>query len=336
MPILFPWSEYWTFYVGFTFFVLCLLALDLGVFHRSAHAVSMKEATVWSVVWVAMSLCFNYLFYHYAYNKFSTNETLLALPGFDPGVQAKVMAMEFLTGYIVEKSLSIDNIFIFVVVFSFFAVPPKFQHRILFFGILGALVFRALFIALGALLMQYQAVVIIFGILLILTGIKILFAPDKPVDPAKNPLIKYLKRYFRVIENIEQGKFFLKINGVLYVTPLFLALVFIEVSDILFAFDSVPAIFAITKEPLIVYTSNIFAILGLRSLYFLLANVVDKFYLLKYGLGVVLIFVGLKMTYLNEAFHGKFPIAWSLAFISIVIGLSIVASLCYPKKPHAH
>ncbi|NWF51140.1 MAG: TerC/Alx family metal homeostasis membrane protein [Ignavibacteriaceae bacterium] len=329
---LFPFTDYWLFYVLFTVFVLIVLALDLGVFHREAHEVKFKEAAIWSVIWVALALLFNFLFYHYSLWKFSTDEVLLSVPGFQPEVAAKNSALEFLTGYIVEKSLAVDNIFVFVVVFTFFAIPAKYQHRVLFFGIIGALIFRIIFIALGAILIQYKIIVIIFGVFLIFTGIKILFSPEKPIDPGKNPIIKLLKKYLPIHPQIEGQKFFIRQGKTLFATPLFLALVFIEISDIIFAVDSVPAIFAITKEPLIVFTSNVFAILGLRAMYFLLAGVVDKFRYLKYGLGVVLIFVGLKMVWLNDLYDGKFPITWSLLIIIAVIGISILLSLFIKKK----
>lgn len=324
---LFPFAEYWWLYVGFTVFVLGMLALDLGVFHRQAHEVGFREAATWSVVWVGLALVFNALLYWYCTWKFPQDARLLAVPGFDPQVAAKTTALEFLTGFIVEKSLAVDNIFVFVVVFTFFAIPAKYQHRVLFYGIIGALFFRIIFIALGSVLMQYKWIVVLFGVFLILTGIKILFAADKPMDPGKNPIIRGLKKLFRVTPDIQGDKFFLRKDGLLYATPLFVALVFIEISDIIFAVDSVPAIFAITKEPLLVFTSNVFAILGLRAMYFLLAGVVHRFRFLKYGLGLVLVFVGLKMVWLNEAFGGKFPITWSLAIIVTIIGSSIALSL---------
>jgi tellurite resistance protein TerC len=324
---LFPFAQYWWFYGLFTLFVLGMLALDLGVFHRHAHEVKAREALTWSGIWVTLALCFNYLFYQYCLWKFPQDARLTSLPGFDPEAMARTLSLEFLTGFLIEKSLAVDNIFVFVVVFSFFAIPPKYQHRVLFFGIIGALIFRIIFIAAGSVLMQYQFVVWIFGGILILTGLKILFAPQKPMDLSKNPVIRLLKRFARVTPNLEGQRFFLRKNGLLYVTPLFVALVFIEFSDIIFAVDSVPAIFAITNEPLIVFTSNVFAILGLRAMFFLLAGVVDRFRYLKYGLGVVLIFVGLKMTWLNEAFGGKFPIGWSLGIIATVLAVSVGISL---------
>jgi tellurite resistance protein TerC len=328
----FPFAEYWWFYLAFTGFVVLLLALDLGVFHRKAHAVSFREASVWSVVWIALALLFNYGFYQYAAWKFSHNPALLQMPGFDPDGAARQVGLEFLTGYVVEKTLSLDNIFVFVVVFSFFGIPAIYQHRVLFYGILGALVFRAIFIALGSALLQYEWIVWLFGAVLILTGLKMMFAPEKKVDPERNPLIRLFRRFVPVTAELHGQRFFVRMKGVLYATPLFVALLFLEFSDIIFAIDSVPAIFALTREPMIVFTSNIFAILGLRALYFLLAGAVERFSLLKYGLAVVLIFVGLKMVWLNEAFGGKFPITWSLAIIGGVIAVSIAASLVLTRS----
>jgi tellurite resistance protein TerC len=330
--ILFPFAEYWLFYVGFTTFVLLMLALDLGVFHREAHEVTFKESLIWSIVWISLALIFNFLFYKYAAWKFETDPRLLAIPGFDGEAAAKQVGLEFLTGFIVEKSLAVDNIFVFVVVFTFFTIPLKYQHRVLFFGIIGALIFRIIFIALGSILLQYGWIVILFGIFLIITGLKIIFAPEKPIDPEKKPVIKLFRKFFPVTPTIEGQKFFMRKEGILYATPLMVALLFIEVSDIIFAVDSVPAIFAITKEPLIVFTSNVFAILGLRALYFMLAGIIHKFRYLKYGLGIVLVFVGLKMTWLNDAFGGKFPISWSLIIIVTIIGASIFISLFKKEK----
>jgi tellurite resistance protein TerC len=322
--LLFPFEQYWWFYAGFTVFVLAMLALDLGVFHRDAHEVTVREAATWSVVWVALALAFNFAFYLYANWHLPQ---VPALAGLDHAQLARDSSLEFLAGYVVEKALAVDNIFVFVAVFSYFAVPLKYQHRVLFYGILGALVFRALFISLGSVLMQYHWVIVVFGVFLILTGIKIIFLPEKPIDPERNPLIRLLRRFMPVWPKIEGDRFWLRHEGVLYATPLFVALLFIEFSDIIFAIDSVPAIFALTNEPLIVFTSNIFAILGLRAMYFLLANVVRMFQYLKYGLGVILVFVGLKMVWLNQAFGGKFPIAWSLSIIGAILAASILVSV---------
>ncbi|MDQ3323873.1 MAG: TerC family protein [Acidobacteriota bacterium] len=316
---LFPFADYWWFYGGFLIFVFIMLALDLGVFNKKAHVVSFKEATVWSIVWVVLALIFNFGFYQYASGKF----------GDDIGQR---VALEFLTGYVLEYSLSIDNIFIFVLVFSYFGIPAKYKHRVLFYGILGALVFRATFIALGSALMQFHWIIYIFGAFLIVTGVKMMFSNDEEIEPEKNFLIRAFKRFMPVTHTIDDKSFFVKVNGVTHATPLFIALLFLEATDIIFAVDSVPAIFSITSEPLIVFTSNIFAILGLRSMYFMLAGVIDKFYLLKFGLAIVLIFVGLKMVWLNPLYDGHFPISWSLGFILGTILLSIVASLIFPKQ----
>ena len=317
--ILFPFAEYWWFYGLFLVFVLIMLALDLGVFNRKAHVVSFKEASIWSAVWVTLGLTFCFVFYQYTLSKFG------------PDI-AKTAALEFLTGYVIEYSLSIDNIFVFVLVFAYFGIPAKYKHRVLFYGILGALIFRAIFIAMGSALMQFHWVIYLFGGFLILTGIKMIFSGHEEIDPEKNLLIRIFKRFMPVTHEIDGKSFFLKRAGRWHATPLFIALLFLEATDIIFAVDSVPAIFAVTREPLIVFTSNIFAILGLRSMYFMLAGVVTKFHLLKYGLAAVLTFVGLKMVYLNDAFGGKFPITWSLGFIAGAIGLSIAASLMFPQK----
>ncbi len=329
--ILFPFADYWWLYVGFMAFVLAMLALDLGVFHRKAHAVSFREAATWSVVWIGLAFAFNALLYFYAKWKFAVDPRLMAIPGFNGDAVAWQTALEFLTGYIVEKSLSVDNIFIFVLVFGYFAIPAKYQHRVLFYGIVGALVFRAIFIAIGSALMQYHWVIIVFGVFLILTGLKMMFAPEKGLEPEKNPLIRLFRRFVPLTPQMHDEKFFVRLNNVWHATPLFVALLFLEATDVIFAVDSVPAIFALTKEPLIVFTSNIFAILGLRSLYFLLAGAVDKFYMLKYGLAVVLIFVGSKMAWLNNWYGGKFPIGYSLGIIAAVLAVSIVLSLLFPK-----
>ncbi|QYO65613.1 TerC family protein [Leptolyngbya sp. 7M] len=329
---LFPFAEYWWFYLGFTGFVLLMLALDLGVFHRKEHEVSFKEATIWSVVWISLALVFNFLLYRYTLWKFPLDERLMSIPGFVPDIAAWNVSLEFLTGYIVEKSLSVDNIFVFVVVFAYFAIPAKYQHRVLFYGIIGALVFRAIFIGMGSWLMQFHWVIYLFGGFLIITGLKMMFGPEKEIEPAKNPVIRLFTRFMPVTKELHGKKFFVREHGRWAATPLFIALLFLEMTDIIFAVDSVPAIFAITAEPMIVFTSNIFAILGLRSMYFMLAGAVSKFYLLKYGLSVVLIFVGLKMVWLNDAFGGKFPITWSLGFILTTILISVIASLLFPKS----
>jgi tellurite resistance protein TerC len=318
MALLFPFTAYWWFYAGFTGFVLLLLALDLGVFHRRAHVVSFRESVAWSIVWVSLALTFNYLFYLYAASTF----------GADAG---RRLGLEFLTGYIVEKSLAVDNIFVFVLVFSYFGIPPVYQHRVLFYGIIGALIFRAIFIALGAALMQYHAVVLLFGAFLLLTGVKMLWAPERRIEPERNPIVRLLRRVIPVTPTLHGQHFFVRRDRRWHATPLLVALLFLEMSDIIFAVDSVPAIFAISAEPLVVYTSNVFAILGLRAMYFMLAGAVERFHLLKYGLACILIFVGLKMVWLNDLYDGKFPITWSLAIIGALLGGSIAASWLWPS-----
>jgi tellurite resistance protein TerC len=280
VDLLFPLADYWPFYTAFVVFVLLLLALDLGVFHRDAHVVTFRESLAWSVVWVAVAMAFNYGLYRYSTAAFGAEE-------------GRRLGLEFLTGYLVEKSLAVDNIFVFVLVFAYFGVPPRYQHRVLFYGILGALVFRGIFIALGSVLMQYHAVVLLFGAFLLLTGVKMLFAPERKVEPEKNLLIRLFRRVMPITPEFHGQAFFVRLNGRLHATPLLVALAFLEMSDVIFAVDSVPAIFAISREPLIVFTSNVFAILGLRAMYFLLADAVARFHLLKYGLALILIFVGL-------------------------------------------
>jgi tellurite resistance protein TerC len=253
---------------------------------------------------------------------------------FGDGARREV-ALEFLAGYLVEKALAVDNIFVFVLVFRYFAVPPAFQHRVLFYGILGALVFRAVFIAIGAALLQFEAVMLLFGAFLLLTGARMLWSPEPRVEPDRNLLVRLLRRALPITPTFEGARFMIRRDGRLHATPLLVALVFLEVSDVVFAADSVPAIFALTREPLIVFTSNICAILGLRAMYFLLAGAMERFHLIGYGLACVLMFVGLKMVWLNAAFDGHFPIVWSLGIITMLIGGSVVASLAFPRRQAA-
>lgn len=318
--ILFPFAEYWTWYAAFVVGVLIVLAVDLGLFHRTAHVVTFRESVIWSAVWVSLALAFNYGLYQYAQTQF-------------PPDVADRIGLEFLTGYLVEKSLAVDNVFVFVLVFSYFAIPLEYQHRVLFFGIIGALVFRAIFIALGSVLMQYALVVLVFGVILIASGVKMFFAHGVKVDPGANPVVRLFKRWMPVTDTLHGQSFFVKLHGVWHATPLLIALLFLELSDIIFAVDSVPAIFALTREPFLVFTSNVCAILGLRAMYFMLAGAVERFHLLHYGLALILVFVGLKMVWLNDAFGGKFPIEWSLGIIASLLALSIVASLVKPRIP---
>ena len=329
---LFPFAEYWWLYLTFMMGVIAILAIDLGVFHRQSHEVSMKEAGIWVSVWVSLALLFNFGLYQFSLWKFGVDPRLLAIPGFDPAAAAWRVALEFLAGYVVEESLSVDNIFVFVIVFKYFGVPSRYQHRVLFYGIMGAFIFRTIFIVAGSVLIQYQAIVYLFGAFLIFTGVRLAYAPEGKVDPEKNTLIRIFRRFVPVTSDFQGQSFFVRRNGVLHGTPLVVALIFLEATDIVFAVDSVPAVFAITSEPLIVFTSNLSAILGLRSMYFLLAGALDKFHLLKYGLSVVLIFVGLKMVWLNDLYDGHFPIGVSLGIIGGVLALATIASLVWPQK----
>ena len=315
----FPFDQYWWFYGAFSVFVVLLLVADLSLFHRKAHQVGFREAALWTVVWASLALLFCGGLYAYT------------AANFGPAV-AKQTSLEFLTGYIVEWSLSLDNMFVFVLVFGYFGVANELQHRVLFYGILGALIFRGIFIALGSVLLEYGWMVIVFGAFLGFTGAKMLFADEKPVDLEKSAMLRVIRKFLRVLSGHSGARFFTRVNGKWFATPLLVTLLFIELTDILFAIDSVPAIFAITREPLVVFTSNVFAILGLRSLYFLLAGAVGKFHLLRYGLAIVLMFVGLKMAWLNQAWDGHFPMTISLGVIGGVLAVTIGLSLIFPKK----
>jgi tellurite resistance protein TerC len=295
--------ESMTLWIGFNVFVLVLLALDLGVFHRKAHEVSLKEAGIWSVVWVALALGFSAIIF---------------------GTRGSEAGTQFLTGYLIEKALSVDNIFVFVMLFSFFAIPAQYQHRVLFWGILGALVMRGIFIGAGAFVLErFHWVLYVFGALLVITGIKMARRVEA-FDLAKSSVLKFVRRWLPVTPTLHGERFWIRENGRRLATPLFLALVLVEVTDLVFAVDSIPAIFAITSDPFLVYTSNVFAILGLRSMYFLLAGVVHRFIYLKYGLAAVLVFVGAKML-LVDLF--KVPVTVSLTVVALTIAISVVASL---------
>ena len=297
------------FWVVFVAFVLAMLALDLGVFHRKEHVVRPKEAAIWVGVWVALALAFA--------------AGLTFVYGSDTG-------LTFLTGYVIEESLSIDNIFVIVLIFSYFRVPAACQHRVLFYGILGALVMRGMFIGLGTLLLtRFHWIIYVFGAMLIITGIRMAFKHDEEFDGERNRVVRVVRRFLPLSADYQGKHFFVKEGGRQLATPLFLVLVLVEVTDLVFAIDSIPAIFGVTRDPFIVFTSNIFAILGLRSLYFLLAAVVDRFYLLKYGIAVVLIFVGVKM--LGESLF-EIHILLSLAIIIGVLGATIAASLIWPRQ----
>jgi tellurite resistance protein TerC len=336
MPIsLFPFAEYWWLYAAFTGGVLLLLAVDLGVFHRDAHEVGFREAAAWSAVWVTLALAFAGVLYLYAAWTFPRDPRLTAIPGFDAAAAPREVTLEFLTGFVVEKTLSVDNVFVFVLIFRYFAIPARYQHRVLFYGILGALLFRAVFIGLGSLLLQFHWVVWVFGAFLVFTGLKMMFAPERGLNPDKNPVIRLFRRFVPITPVLHGQRFFVRQSGVLYATPLFVALLFVEITDVIFAVDSVPAIYALTDEPLIVFTSNVFAILGLRALYFMLGDAVTRFHMLKYALSLVLIFVGLKMAWLNDLWGGKFPIGVSLTIIGALLAAGMLLSLIVPP-PHGH
>jgi len=306
-------------WVGFNLFVLAMLALDLGVFHRKSHAVSGKEALIWSLVWISLSLAFNAVIYFY-WDRMMPESTYTN----------REAALAFLTGYLIEKSLSVDNIFVFILIFSYFAVPAVYQHHVLFWGILGALVMRGILIVVGAaLLHEFHWIIYIFGAFLIFTGIRMAFQRDEELHPEKNPVLKFFRRLMPVTENFEKDHFFVRRAGKLMATPLFLILLVVETTDLVFAVDSIPAIFAVTEDPFIVYTSNVFAILGLRALYFLLANVMDKFEYLKYGLSAVLTFVGIKMVIVDLY---KIPTGMSLGVVAGILTTSILASLWKAKR----
>jgi tellurite resistance protein TerC len=296
-------------WVIFNIFVLGILALDLLVLHRKAHAVSLREALAWSCAWVSLALVF-----------------CLGIYFFRGGEKA----LEFLTGYVIEWSLSVDNLFVFLVIFSYFAVPAIYQHRVLFWGILGALVLRAAFIATGtALLANFHWMIYVFGGFLIFTGIKLLCAGEEQIEPEKNPAVRLVRRFIKITPTYEGQRFFIRKDAKLWATPLFLVLVVVETTDVIFAVDSIPAIFAITLDPFIVYTSNVFAILGLRALFFLLAGVMEMFRYLRVGLSFVLCFVGAKM--LIADFY-KIPIGISLGVVGGILVLSILASLLKQRK----
>jgi len=306
-------------WIGFNLFVLAMLALDLGVFHRKSHAISTKEAITWSVVWISLSLVFNAIIY------FSWDRMM---PG--SSYTNSEAALAFFTGYLIEKSLSVDNIFVFILIFSFFAVPAAYQHRVLFWGILGALIMRGILIAVGAVLLEkFHWIIYIFGAFLIFTGIRMARHQDDEMHPDQNPVVKFFRRFMPVTEKFEEDKFFIRRAGTLMATPLFLVLLIVESTDLVFAVDSIPAIFAVTREPFIVYTSNVFAILGLRALYFLLANVMDKFQYLKLGLSAVLTFIGVKMV-IVDLYH--IPVGISLIVVASILTISIVASLWKAKN----
>src|SRR5262245_13169310 len=296
-------------WIGFTLFVLAMLALDLGVFHRKSHEVTIKEALAWSGVWVALALLFNLGVYYWR--------------GYES-------ALEFLTGYLIEKSLSVDNIFVFMLIFSYFNVPPRYQHRVLFWGVLGALVMRAILIVLGISLIQhFHWVIYLFGAFLILTGVKMALEKDKEIHPERNPALRLFRRLAPVTDDYRGGTFFVKQGRRYFATPLFIALLAVETTDLIFAVDSIPAILAITLDPFIIYTSNVFAILGLRALYFALAGVMKLWRHLHYGLSAILVFIGAKMMLAD--FY-RIPVGVALGAVAGILIISVIASMVFPRK----
>ena len=302
-------QTHWSFWLGFNLFVLVMLGLDLGVFHRKSHQVKFKEALGWSAFWIALAFGFAVLIAFW---------------------QGRQPALEFVTGYVVEESLSVDNLFVFLVLFRYFKVEPEYQHKVLFWGIIGALVMRGLFILAGVQLIQrFHWIIYVFGVFLIFKGITMLRAEGSDIEPEKNFFLRLLRKFIPVTENYEGGKFFVRRDAKRYATPLFIVLLVVELTDVAFATDSIPAILAITKNAFIVYTSNVFAIMGLRSLFFALAGLMDVFHRLHYGLSALLIFIGAKML-LSE--HYPIPIHIALATVAGILIASIAASLLFPKK----
>ena len=297
-------------WIGFSFFIVFMLSLDLGLLNRKAHSIRYREAWIWTGVWVTLAMLFAYLVFRF---------------------QGRQSGLEFLTGYIIELSLSVDNLFVFILIFSFFKVPSKYQHRVLFWGVLGALVMRLTMIFVGAaLLNRFNWIIYIFGAFLVYTGLKMFKEEETEIHPEDNPVVKLVTRFLPITDYYEEKKFFTRVNGKRAGTLLLLVLVVVEVTDLIFAVDSIPAIFAITRNTFIVYTSNVFAILGLRSMYFLLAGVIDQFHYLRTGLAIVLTFIGVKM--LLVAVHVHIPIWASLVVVAVVLLGSVAASLLFAKE----
>ena len=312
----------WIFWVVFNVFVLAMLALDLGVFHRRKHAVSFREAIGWTGVWMGLAGLFAVLIFFYGHTLVGENVR--------PNSQ---LSLEFVTGYLIEQSLSIDNLFVFLLIFRYFKVPRNLQHDVLFWGVLGALLMRAIFIATGvSLLNRFHWITYIFGGILIYSGLKLLRQDSAEIHPEANPLLRGFRKLFRVTNDYGDGKFFVKRNALTYATPLALVLIVVETTDILFAVDSIPAVLAVTREPFIVYTSNVFAILGLRSLFFALSGMIEVFHFLHYGLSVILIFIGLKML---ASHYVNVPIGLALGVVAGVLLASVALSLLFPQKKHA-
>jgi tellurite resistance protein TerC len=328
-PELFPFQSSWWLYGIFCLMILASLFADLRRREGKEHEFGDREALLNVFLWIGLALLFCAGLYFYGVWQFPRDPRLTA---YDSHQLARQCSLEFLSGWLIEKSLSVDNLFIFLVVFDFFSIPEKYRYRILFYGIVGALVFRGLFIALGSVLMEISWVPLVFGIFLAITGLKVAFGPESHPDPSKNILIRILKSFLPISPQFHGGRFLIHEGGRWLGTPLLLTLLFIEFTDIIFAVDSVPAIFAITREPFIVFTSNVFAILGLRALFFLFAGMASKFHYLKYGLGFILCFVGLKMSWIDHQMQGHFPTSWSLGIIVSALLLTGWLSWIFPKK----
>lgn len=309
----------WPFWVGFNIFVVLMLVLDLGVLNRKAHVIKFREALGWTVLWVSLAGIFAVLvfFYGHSFVGHSTRSN-------------RVLTLEFITGYLVEESLSVDNLFVFLLIFRYFKVPGHFQHKVLFWGILGALIMRGIFIFAGvSLINRFHWIIYVFGTFLVIMGLRLFGENESQVNPEKNPVVRFVRKYVRLTPDYVGGKFLVRHGGLGYATPLLLVLLVVETTDIAFAVDSIPAILAITREPFIVFTSNVFAILGLRSLYFALAGMMELFHHLHYGLAVILVFIGGKML----ASHWyDVPITWALGMVVGVLVLSVAASMMFPVK----
>ncbi len=305
---------------------------SLRKFSGQPHQVSIREASVSALSWFGLALLFNVGLYCFTWWHLSHDPGTAQALGSTPDALARQTALEFLAGYLLEKSLAVDNLFVFIVIFRFFSVAPEYQHRVLFYGLFGAIALRAVFIAMGAVVMEIPWVVIMFGIFLIYQGISVLRGKEPEIHPEKNRVLKLLNRYLPVSKSMDGQRFFSKVDGKWMVTPLFITLIFVELTDIVFAFDSVPAIFGLTREPMVVFTSNIFAVIDLRALYFLLAAFISRFHYLSYGLSFVLVFIGVKMAFLDELLHVKMPTEVSLLVVLGLIVGSIILSLIKPPK----
>lgn len=314
----FPFIEYWWMYLAFTGLVVFLLQLDLSL-HHTEEVPTLRQAGAWTVIWISLAVAFCLGLYFVASFVYSS-------------AVGRRLSLEYLTGYVVEESLSVDNMFVFALVFRYFAVPPRFQHRVLFYGVLGAILFRGVFIAAGATLLRFAWALPAFGAFLMISGIRLVFGRETHPDPTNSRTLRVLRRFLPVTNELHGARFFVSMNGAIHATRLLVVLLFLESTDIVFATDSVPAVFGITREPFVVYSSNIFAVLGLRALFGVLSGALERFHLLKHGLAIVLIFIGTKMALLDRMFGGRFPVGASLTIICTVITVAVGLSLAFPKS----